>query len=134
MPILKNSKNPHINRHQLWPIRDQSCIMTYFFLEKKVPLLELVRVKYFLAFSWKSWNCKNQGNHRKMVKNADINMSSIFCLIPVRLLCSAVGRAIGLKISFPLEVWVRASLGEKTFLLLLSHRYNSKSDNGALVN
>ena len=29
-------------------------------------------------------------------------------------------------------MWVRAPLGEKTFLLLLSHGFTSKSDNGAL--
>ena len=30
-------------------------------------------------------------------------------------------------------VWVRAPPEEKTLLLLLSHRFNSKSDNGALL-
>ena len=69
MPYLKN-----------WEFQKPSQQQTSL-SEKKFPLLELVRVKYFLAFSWKSWNCKDQGNHRKMMKNADINISSIFCLL-----------------------------------------------------
>ena len=62
-------------------------------------------------------------------------MQSVIYILPplVRLLSSSVGRAIGLKISFPQEEWVRAPLGEKTLLLSLRLGFTNKSDNGALA-
>ena len=51
MPNLKNSKNPHINRHQLWPIRDQSCIWTYI-LWKQAWKLSAIKGEPNLSILW----------------------------------------------------------------------------------